>query len=129
MSDRPASPRARTILVIDDEPQVRDVTTLMLQSAGFTVLSAATPEEALQRSAAYPDAIDLLIVDLGLPGMSGITLARKLVEARPGLRVLLFSGDAREQLGRDGSLPAGTPFLGKPFLFTDLLAKVREALA
>src|SRR4051794_6664067 len=128
MSERPAPPRPGTILVTDDEPQVRDVTTLMLQSAGYTVLCAATAAEALELAAAYPGPIDLLLADLGLPGMNGVSLARKLAESRPGLRVLLFSGETREHLVRDGTLGPDIPFLAKPFLIGDLLAKVREAL-
>jgi two-component system, cell cycle sensor histidine kinase and response regulator CckA len=129
MSDRPAQLRPRTILVVDDETQVRDVTVLMLQSAGFTALSASTPREGLELAAAYPGPIDLLLSDFGLPGMNGVELARKLGETRPEMRLLLFSGDVREQLVRDGSIGADTPFLGKPFLFSDLLEKVRGILA
>jgi CheY-like chemotaxis protein len=128
MNQRPDTPKAATILVVDDNPQVREVTALMLQSAGHTVLSAATAREGLGLAAAYPGPIDLLLSDLGLPGMSGVDLGQALAQSRPEVRVLFFSGDILAQLARKEVSALKDPFLAKPFRLSELLAKVREIL-
>ena len=122
-------PASHVALVVDDVEEVRDITAAVLRSAGLEVLTAGSAQEALKVSAALPGPLHLLVADVGLPGMTGAELARRLTQLRPELRVLLFSGEPREQLVRAGTIDPGTRFLTKPFLFQDLLAKAREALA
>jgi len=118
-----------TILVVEDEEAVRLTVDLFLKSVGYSVFIASTPQEALNFEKRFPDEIHLLVADLGLPGMSGHDLARQLVEHRPALKCLYMSGN---QFLTSRLTDAGNPdvtFLAKPFTFSDLSSKVREALA
>lgn len=87
---RSRSEGSEVLLLVEDDPEVRAVTARFLSERGYEVLEAATGEEALRVAETHE--IDLLITDLLLPGMPGNTLARKLEERRPGLRVLYYSG-------------------------------------
>jgi PAS domain S-box-containing protein len=117
-----------TILLVEDEGAVRDMTTLLLGRAGYRVLSAGTPSEAVDLFAAYADEIDLLLTDVVMPEMHGPALAQRLIARRPDLRVLFVSGHS-------DSLPHGVTssdrmaFLGKPFAPANLLAKISDILA
>jgi two-component system cell cycle sensor histidine kinase/response regulator CckA len=92
------------------------------------VIEAAGPEQALQRSAAHPGVIHLLVTDVVMPGMNGRQLATLLREQRPELRVLFMSGYTDDAIVRHGVLDARTPFLAKPFMPVALGQKVREVL-
>jgi CheY-like chemotaxis protein len=118
-----------TILIVDDQAVVRDVVRQALESHGYRLLVAASGAEALQMSEEYPGTIDLLITDVVMPRMSGPALAEALRTARPGLRVLFFSGSAAEDATRLGVLSKDTPFLQKPFAsLTVLVDMVRNLL-
>jgi two-component system cell cycle sensor histidine kinase/response regulator CckA len=118
-----------TILLAEDEDEVRDLLCDMLTSKGFEVIAAASGAEALELAKAYGDKIDLLLTDIVMPGGTGRELARKLAEVRPETRVLYISGYP-EHGARPGSvLEAGAPFLPKPFTREQLLAKMRQILA
>jgi two-component system cell cycle sensor histidine kinase/response regulator CckA len=120
--------RPVTVLLVDDEPAVRYVSTLVLRQSGFAVLAAASPNQALEMVAAHAGAIDLLVADAELPGMSGDDLGRKLVAARPRMRRLLMSGYSEDYLVHSGQIEPGTPFLPKPFPLRALVEKARETL-
>jgi signal transduction histidine kinase len=115
-----------TILVVDDEPSVRELTARVLRQAGYRVIVASGPEAACQALADHDGPLDLLLTDIVLPGGNGRTLAKQLVAARPGLRVLFmsgFTGDVSYLGGRpDGDL------LVKPFSPAALESRVRGAL-
>lgn len=118
----------KTILAVDDEAHILHVVSLKLQNAGFTVITANDAEEALE--AAATAAIDLLITDYQMPGMSGLDLARR-IHSEPGRRnlpamLLTAHGLALEQveLARAGI----TACMSKPFSPRDLLEKVNELL-
>src|ERR1700688_835383 len=81
-----------TILVVDDTPLVLSSVSLILKNAGFTVLSASSPEEAIQISRDFAGTIHLLLTDVMMPRMSGPDLAKKLVQERTGLRVMMMTG-------------------------------------
>jgi two-component system cell cycle response regulator CpdR len=102
---------ARTVLVVDDEPLVLDVTACMLEDLGCNVVTATNGAEALNILAGNPH-ITILITDLNMPGISGYELAEQAARTRPGLQVLLLSG--RETGGH------GFPMIRKPFLQDDL---------
>ena len=114
-----------TVLVVEDDPQVRSVTVRALEAAGYRVLVAGHAAEALALARVAPEKLDLLVTDVVMPGPSGTVLATELRRARPDLRVLLVSGYAREALvtGADGA-----HFLQKPFTPAGLQARVREIL-
>jgi CheY-like chemotaxis protein len=95
---------------------------------GYTVLEARTPADAVAVAKSHMGVIHLLISDVIMPGESGLQLARRLLETRPGLRVLFISGYSDEAIVRHGVLDPGTAFLQKPFTPAALGRKVRELL-
>jgi signal transduction histidine kinase/ActR/RegA family two-component response regulator len=113
----------RTILVAEDDRQVRDVVTRALERAGHTVIAAAGPSEALAISAEGLGSLDLLVTDVVMPGIRGDELARRLRARRPDLRVLFMSGYTGEDFAR-GEVDPATGFLPKPFSPSALLDAV-----
>jgi PAS domain S-box-containing protein len=117
-----------TVLVVEDEAQVRTVAREALRSHGYTVLEASDADVAIRVARGSKQAIDLLLTDVVMPGLSGGQLAEILTAERPGLRVLFMSGYTDDALGPHGVLRPGVNYLQKPFS-PDLLAqKVREVL-
>ena len=116
---------AETILFVEDEAFVRNVTSEVLRSAGYTVLTARTPAEGLVKYDELRGRVDLLLTDVILPGETGRTLARKLRLQNPALSVLFITGYP-EQMSAHG--PEQTEFLAKPFSTGLLLRRVRELL-
>jgi two-component system cell cycle sensor histidine kinase/response regulator CckA len=112
-----------TLLLCEDEDGVRALVELVLTGAGYTVFSAAAPEDALLIALRERDAIDALVTDIVMPGMSGLELAERLAP----LRTLFISGYSAEVAGR-GGLPPESAFLEKPFDHATLLAEVRGLL-
>src|SRR5581483_9018248 len=120
--------RETTILLTEDEDDVRELLDEMLASHGFKVLVAANAAEALTRAATFEGPIDLLLTDVVMPGGTGRDLARKLTEVRPSLRVLYMSGYPEHGAAAGTVLEPGVPFIGKPFTRDVLLEKIRETL-
>ena len=126
---KPNATGLETILLVEDEPLILDMTVAMLELLGYTVLPAATPGEATRLAQEYSGTIDLLITDVIMPEMNGLELAEKLESLRPGLKRLFMSGYTANVIARHGVLDEGVHFLQKPFLSNNLATKVREALA
>lgn len=120
--------RKRKILVVEDDAPVRDLLVRVLQDAGFLVTSASNGLEALELAAQQTD-LDLLVTDLVMRGMNGIEVAEKLIEQRPGLRVLITSSFRPEQLRPDQQLPARAEFIEKPWVPTEMVERVARMLA
>ncbi len=118
-----------TILIVEDQADVRGLAELTLKQFGYRVISAASSEEALSLLGSFPDHIHLLLTDLVMPGMQGHQLAARVVSERPGLRVLFMSGYTESGISHRAVLEAGSFFLQKPFTTEALGAKVREVLA
>ncbi len=119
---------AETVLLVEDEQDVRQASVQALSHLGYRLHSAHHPEEALtvvEKLAQRDETIDLLITDITLPGMSGYTLAQELQTRQPSLAVLYFSGHSRESLADE--LVNGH-FLPKPFTLENLAKSVRRAL-
>jgi CheY-like chemotaxis protein len=117
-----------TVLLVEDEAQVRELAHTMLSRLGYHVILAQDPAEALQVSAGFEGKIDLLLTDVVMPGASGADLAREIIAERPGIRVLYMSGYTDNVIVRQGILRAETPFLQKPFSAENLQRKMREVL-
>ncbi|HEY8945949.1 MAG TPA: response regulator, partial [Polyangiaceae bacterium] len=119
---------SETILVVDDEPLVRESTRRMLRSLGYRVFIAQNSEEALKIAAEHLDHIDLVISDVIMPGMNGLELARELGKQRPSVRVLFVSGFTAGVLAERGLLRESVEFLQKPIALDTLAARVRLLL-
>jgi len=117
-----------TILVVEDEPQTRNLVVQILTQAGYHVLEAADAEQALSLSADELTKVDLLLTDVVMPGVSGPQLASHLVQVYPGWKVLYMSGYAGEEIARHGLEGADSPLLPKPFKPTDLTEQIRRLL-
>lgn len=115
-----------TILLVDDEADVRSVVRQVLHRRGYTLLSAGNGAQALQIVGSYTGRLDLLITDVLMPGMSGRELYDQLVVRYPDLKVLYISGYADEAFRRNPG--AGAAFLAKPFRLETLATKVRNVL-
>lgn len=119
----------RTVLVVDDAEGVRQLVRRVLARAGYDVLTARYPTEALRLGQQHAGLIDLLLTDAVMPQMQGRELARRLVGLRPGMRVLYMSGfPSHAPAGASGSAAPGEAFLEKPFTAEALVRKVREVL-
>jgi CheY-like chemotaxis protein len=121
---------SETILIVEDQDEVRKLTRRMLEARGYRVLVAASGADALRLSGAVQAAeqIDLLLTDVIMPGMSGREVALLLGPAHPHMRVLFVSGYTDESIVHEGILEPGIAFLQKPFTAEALARKVREVL-
>jgi PAS domain S-box-containing protein len=129
---RPAPRAARgteTILLVEDQPEVRTVTRNTLMRHGYHVLEAGGAAEALSLLAGHEGDVQLLLTDVVMPGMSGRELAEEAVIGRPRLRVLYTSGYTDDTVVHHGILDAGMAFIQKPFAPSVLLQKVRDLLS
>ena len=117
-----------TILVVEDDDAIRNAVRRILETAGYTVLAAATPMEAIELASNRQVPIHVLLTDVGLLGVTGPQLAKLLVADRPGLRMLYISGHAEAHAVPTGRVGPGTAFLQKPFTVEALLRQVRELL-
>jgi CheY-like chemotaxis protein len=119
---------ATTILVVDDQRFARRVAYRVLSEAGYRVLEAEDGEEALGALHLTRGRVDLLMIDVVMPGLDGIELAAQVWEQWPDKRILFMSGHAAEVLTQHGLAYLDVPFLAKPFTRDEALAKVHEAL-
>ncbi len=117
------------ILLVEDEPAVRQLTRVLLERAGYRVISAGNAKEAVEQFLSTRDEIDLVITDVVMPGASGPALLKYLSERRPNLKVLFMSGYADDAVPMMGRLDKDAAFLQKPFTAERLIKKVIEALA
>jgi CheY-like chemotaxis protein len=117
-----------TILLVDDEPQVRGFVRRALEDQGYRVLEAGTVEEALSIGAAFEGRIHLLLTDVVLPGQNGPHLAARLAPVRPEMRILYMTGYADDAIVDRGVLSAGQSLLVKPFTSLGLAHGVKKAL-
>jgi DNA-binding NtrC family response regulator len=132
---KPASGKqtgSETILLVEDQPQVRELARMALAEKGYTVLVASSPEDAESACSKHGTEIHLLLTDLILPGISGRELAKRLTARHPKMRVLYMSGYTFNIMARGategGMLEDGMAFLQKPFTPSALTEKVREVL-
>jgi two-component system, cell cycle sensor histidine kinase and response regulator CckA len=123
-----SEPVKRTILVVDDEPEVRKLVGAMVGQFGYTVMTADSGEHALTLYKNNKGPIDLLITDVIAPGMSGPMLADKLTELQPDLKVLYISGYDNTHVVQKYVVEKGHALLTKPFTVEEMKTKVQEML-
>jgi signal transduction histidine kinase/ActR/RegA family two-component response regulator len=126
--DEAADGGSETVLLVEDAEAMRRMTREVLESAGYSVLEAASGEEALRVAGLQQSRIDLLLTDLVMPDMTGRELGGWLRVAEPLLRIVYMSGYSDEAAVQRGELPPGSTFLQKPFSADYLLQAVRRAL-
>jgi len=117
-----------TILLVEDESAILDISVEMLEASGYLILAAKTPGEAIQKAREFPGRIHLLITDVIMPEMNGRELAKNILTLYPNLRCLFISGYTADIIAHHGVLEPGVHFLQKPFTTNGLAKKVREAL-
>ena len=124
----PAARGRETVLIVEDEPSIRELTREFLEGLGYSTLSAQNGDEALAVAGHHPGSIHLLLADVVMPGMSGRTLAERLLVTHPGAQVLYMSGYAGAELQSRGVTEEAAHFLPKPFTQQALAERVREIL-
>lgn len=129
LKEAAAKPRRETILLVEDEPQILKMTTMMLERQGYSVLQAGSPTDALRLADTHPGRIDLLLTDVVMPEMNGRDLAASIAQRFPGIRRLFMSGYTADVIAHHGIVEEGVAFIQKPFVMKDLAAKVQETLA
>lgn len=117
-----------TILLVEDEPTLLELSKILLETQGYRVLAAGAPSEAIRLAGEYSGAIHLLMTDVVMPEMNGRDLADKMLSLNPNLRCLFTSGYTADVIAHHGVLDENVHFIRKPFSRKDLAAKVREAL-
>jgi CheY-like chemotaxis protein len=118
-----------TVLLVEDEPLVREIASLVLREQGYMVLEASNGDEALQVIHAYVGVpIALLVTDVEMPQLGGKAVAAQLSTLYPSIKVLFISGYATDAITHHGRLEPGTNFLSKPFTRAGFARKVREVL-
>jgi CheY-like chemotaxis protein len=124
---QPVPGGVETVLLVEDESALRELTRTILEEAGYTVLEAAGGEQALRLVRDTPN-IDLLLTDVVMPGLGGKQLASRMQAAYQGLKVLYMSGYADDVVAHSGILVQGTVLIQKPFTKRKLLTSVRQSL-
>jgi two-component system cell cycle sensor histidine kinase/response regulator CckA len=128
---RPAVPergRGERVLIVEDEPALREVTRRILGRNGYEVLVAGNGREAIDIAAGCPEHLDVLLTDVVMPGMQGSEVADRVRAVQPGVRVLYMSGYTQGLLGTQQILAPGVNLVEKPFTEVSLLAKLRAII-
>jgi two-component system cell cycle sensor histidine kinase/response regulator CckA len=136
LSETPVAPEPQTalrggtetILLVEDDLQMREMVSNMLEVAGYTVLKPENSTAALEVAQNSDQNIDLLLTDIVMPNMSGIELGDRVRSSRPRIRLLYMTGYAGGELARRGLLESGAAVIEKPFNSNVLLAKIRAAM-
>jgi CheY-like chemotaxis protein len=117
-----------TILLVDDEESIRDVAQQALVNFGYKVLTASSGEQALEILADNPGKIDLVVMDLGMPGMGGHRCLQELLRMDPAMKVIIASGYSADNHVKRSLEHGAVDYLSKPYLLVDLLKAVRAVL-
>ena len=120
--------RTGVVLLVEDEPAVRDLTRRALERAGYTVLAAEDADRAIEASQRWPERIDVLLTDVTMPGLHGPELADEIRARRPEIGVVFMSGYADDVLRSSGVTPVAGSFLPKPFSIDALVRTVAQAV-
>jgi len=124
----PAISGSGTLLLVEDDPLVREMSLQMLQEIGYTVIVADTPERAIEICADQNVHIDLILTDVVMPGMNGKEMVAVIEPLRPGMKVLFMSGYTSDLVAQRGVVDEGRHFIQKPFDMYSLSEKIKNAL-
>jgi PAS domain S-box-containing protein len=124
-----AASGTETVLLVEDEQNVRELVGDYLRRAGYNVLEAEDGDHAMKVAATHRDTIHILVTDVVMPHMSGSELASKLAALRPAMKVLFISGYTDDTVFRHGVLEGGVAYLQKPFNLNSVAQKIREVLS
>jgi two-component system, cell cycle sensor histidine kinase and response regulator CckA len=127
-ADEKVAGGTETILVVEDEPDLRELTRIFLEGYGYKVLAASGAEQAIRTAEVFAESIDLLLTDVIMPGMSGRQLAEKVLRKRPQTRIVYMTGYTDDMVVQHKVLEPGVQLLQKPFTKVDLALKVRSTL-
>jgi CheY-like chemotaxis protein len=119
---------SETILIAEDEPDLRELTRIFLRDCGYNVIEAGSAEQALQIAEVFAAPIHLLLTDVIMPGMSGRQLAERLHKKRPQTKIIYMTGYTDDMIVQHKVLEPGVNMLQKPFTRLDLAKKVRSTL-
>jgi len=125
---RPLPQGSETVLLIEDNKRVRQLTRSVLQNLGYTILEAANGRDGIALSATHEGTIDLLLTDLVMPGPNGRVTANTIIEQRPDIRVLFMSGYSEDVAIGQGLVASQIDLLHKPFTLDELATKVRSVI-
>lgn len=114
------------ILLVEDESSILEMTETMLKSFGYEVISANSPQEAINKALEHAGAIDLLITDIIMPEINGRELAKKIMTYHPGIKCLFMSGYTADIIAKEGVISEKMNFIQKPFTMNKLSLKIRE---
>ena len=117
-----------TILIVEDEPDLRELTRVFLEGYGYKVLQAASAEQAIQVADGFSERIDLLLTDVIMPGLSGRQLAEAILRSRPHTKIVYMTGYTDDMVVQHKVLEPGVNLLQKPFGRVELALKVRSTL-
>jgi CheY-like chemotaxis protein len=117
-----------TVLLVEDQKTVLELGRRLLTELGYTVLTAATTDEAIRLAAEHIGEIHLLMTDVVMPGMNGLDLAERMRQTRPEIKCLYMSGYTADIITRHGVIEEGIHFIRKPFSLEELAGKARGAL-
>ena len=117
-----------TILLVEDEEAILNLSRQLLQDLGYSVLASRTPDEAIRLARSNPSSVDLLITDVVMPQMNGRQLAASISTIAPRAKCLYMSGYTADVIAHQGLLDKGVNFIAKPFSMTDLASKIRAVL-
>lgn len=126
--EQPINGGRETILLVDDEQDILDVSSEILQEYGYNILTADNGQAAIKEFNRKKEQIDLVILDINMPHMSGHVCMRELLKLKPGIKILYASGYLLKNHIRDSLKPGTTEFIAKPYRLEDLLTKVRQIL-
>jgi len=127
-SHTPPTPRNATVLIVEDDPGIRELSAKILKRFGYTVLSAEGGDEARQICERHDGTIHVLLSDVMMPGMNGPKVAAMLTSMRPELKVVFMSGYGTQEVARLGVVEREVPFLQKPFTPERLANTISEVL-
>jgi two-component system cell cycle sensor histidine kinase/response regulator CckA len=126
--EQPDGRGTETVLVVEDQEEVRTMAARTLAYEGYRVIEASNGQDALEMLERCGGEVELVLSDLAMPTLDGRRLGDRIREWRPGLPVLFMSGFGEEDVTRRGLLVEGSPFIQKPFSPRDLVRRVRELL-